>query len=184
MMNKIYSPADLDAVKRQRTHCLIFFFAVTAVYLAVAITLFVFYVLEYVGSPRIPYFKAGVYVSTGLYVIFAYIYMSIRFSRVRRYAKLLRLILVRTPTSGTATFMRFNSDLSVKDGVDFKSMTLVEWSDKEKEYMERYILLDAEKPLPDFREGDEISFKTYANILTQYEILHRTKLAGTPFENI
>ena len=183
-MTEIYSNADLDAVTAQKRNCLIYFFSVTAVFVAAVTVIFVWFLLEPYGTPKKPWLLTLECVLTGLYAIFAYIYLAIRFSRVRRYCVMLYRALNRKPTEGEATFMRFNGEVNVKDGVDFKSMTLVEWSDKEQEYMERYVLLDVEKPRPDFRVGDALIIKTYSNILVGYEITNRTDLAGTPFEEV
>lgn len=181
-MTKVYSESDLTAVKKQKKICLAVFFTVSALYLAAAVAVLVVYILEPYGSTRLVWLRWSVLIATALYAVFAYLFMSIRFNRVKRYAKFVGLALKRTPTPGVATFMRFNSDISVKDGVDFRSMTLVEWSEKEKDYMERYILLDVEKPQPAFRAGDELSFMTYSNALTAYEITNRNTLADTPFD--
>ena len=183
-MNKVYSVEDFEAVKLQKKRCLTNFFVATAIYLVIAIFIFVYFLFEPYGSKKETWLLVGECVLTGLYATFAYIYMSIRFARVKNYCDMIERALNRKPTAGTATFMRFNSDVNVKDKVDFKSMTLVEWSEKEKEYMERYILLDPEKPRPDFKAGDEISFLTYSNILVEYEIINRTNLADTPFANM
>ena len=183
-MTNVYCKADLDAVLKQKRNCLTYFYIVTGIFLAAAIFVFVYFLLEPYGTDKEWWLLTVECVLTGIYVIFAYLYMSVRFSRVRKYCKVLERALIRKPTAGSATFMRFNSDVTVKDGVDFKSMTLVEWSEKEKEYMERYILLDVEKPRPDFRAGDEIMFNTYANILVSYEVSNRTDLVGTPFSDV
>jgi hypothetical protein len=182
-MTKIFYENDLVKAKNQKKKCLTYFFIGTGVYLALSVFMFVFFVLEPYGSKKETPLLIGECVLTGIYVVLSYIYMTIRFSRVKNYCVMLERALTRKPSTGTATFMRFNSDITVKDRVDFKSITLVEWSEKEKEYMERYILIDPEKPRPDFRAGDEISFETYSNILVGYTINNRTSLAGTPFEN-
>lgn len=182
-MTSVYFQNDYDAAVRQKKKCLALFLIATAIYLIGAATVLVVYLLEPYGSKLSTPLLVLQCVWLALYVVFAYIFMAIRFNRVRRYCTMVGDALTRKPTSGTATFMRFNSDISEREGVDCRSMTLVEWSEKEKEYMERYIMLDVEKAKPDFRAGDELSFKTYSNILVAYEVLNRTDMVGTPFEN-
>lgn len=183
-MTEIYSKGDLEAAVKQKRNCLIYFFTVTGIFLAVSVFVFVYFLFEPYGSAKKPWLLTLECVFTGLYAIFSYLYLSIRFSRVRRYKIMLERALNRKPTEGEATFMRFNGEVNVKDGVDFRSMTLVEWSEKEQEYMERYVLLDVEKPRPDFRTGDLLKIKTYSNVLTGYDILNRANLSGTPFEEV
>ena len=180
-MTHIYSSGDLENAKNQKKKCLIFFFVMTAVYVLVAAGIFIYFLFEPYGSKKETWLLVSECVISAIYAVFAYIFMTIRFSRVRNYCIMLSRALTRKPTAGTATFMHFNSDITTKDKCDFKSMTLVEWSDKEKDYMERYILIDPEKPRPDFRAGDELSFETYSNVLVSYTINNRTDLVGTPF---
>lgn len=181
-MTDIYSKKDLTAVLAQKKRCLTYFFIVTGVYAALTIGLLVWFLLEPYGSKKEPWMLTGECVLTGLYVIFAYIYMTIRYTRVKKYAKILDYVLTKPKTKSVSNFMRFNSDIVVKDGVDFKSMTVIEWSEKESEYMEHNILLDVEKPRPPFKAGDEIESYTYSNVLVSYRLVNRSDFTGTPFE--
>lgn len=181
-MTKIYNVNDLTTAKEQKKRCLIWFFVASGIYLLAAVGVFVYFLNEPYGSKKEIWLLVAECVITAIYAVFAYIYMTIRFTRVKNYCIMVSRALVRKTTPGTATFMHFNSDITIKDKVDFKSMTLVEWSDKEKDYMERYILIDPEKPRPDFRAGDELSFETYSNVLVAYRINNRTDLVGTPFD--
>lgn len=180
---KIYSEADLAAAKAQKKRMLIVFLSATFVYVAASAVILVFHILEPFDAPapkRTVRLVAECVISA-VYITLAFVFISIRYARVRRYCKFLSSVLVRVPTEGIASFMRFNSDVTVKEGVDFKSMTLVEWSDKQNDYLERYVYLDLEKPLPPFKAGDEVRLKTYANVLVAYDILNRTDLTDTPF---
>ncbi len=181
-MTEIYQRADYESALKQKKKCLTYFLIVTGVYALLAAAVFIYFLFEPYGSKKETWLLVIEGVLTGLYVIFAYVYMAIRFSRVRRYCIFLLRALERKPTSGTASFMRFNSEIMQRDGVDFKSMTFIEWSEKEKDFMERNVFLDVEKQRPDFRAGDEVSFNTYANVLVSYKINNRTDLVGTPFE--
>ncbi len=180
-MTEIYSAGDYDAVVKQKKRSLVLFFTILGIYIAASVAIFVYFLFEPYGTPKRPWLLLSECVITGLFVIFAYVYLSIKFKKVRRYCIFLERILNREPTSGEATFMRFNSEVTVKDGVDLSSMTLVEWSEKEKDYMERRVMLDCEKPLPDFRAGDMIKFNTYSNVLSSYDIVNRTVLKDSPF---
>ena len=181
-MTEIYSGADLQAAKKQKKKVHITFFSVTGVFIAVAAALFVYFLFEPYGSPKETPLLVTVCTLTGLYAVFAYLFLSIKFSRVRRYCIFLSRVLSRKSVYSEGTFMRTNEETVSKDGVDLKSMILVEWSEKEKDYMERKILLDAEKAVPKLRPGDLLGVNTYSNVLVSYEVLNRAGLEGTPFE--
>lgn len=181
-MTEIYDKKDLERVLAQKKRSLTYFFIVTGVYALLTIALFIWFLFEPYGSKREPWMLVGESVLTGIYVVFAYVYISIRVIRVNRYAKALRLLLTKKPGKNVSNFMRFNSDIITKSGVDYKSMTVIEWSEKEKEYMEHNVLLDVEKPRPSFFAGDEIEYYTYSNVLVSYNLLNRSDFTGTPFE--
>ena len=73
-------------------------------------------------------------------------------------------------TEGKNAFVRIDSSVTVKDGVDFISIIVLDWSEKKQEYFERNILFDVEKPIPEFKKGDIIKHVTHANILISYEL--------------
>lgn len=70
-------------------------------------------------------------------------------------------------------FVRFEEEDLPKDAVDVSACVFKTWSEKRKEWMERNIYLDNEKPRPDFSEGDLVRYFTQSNFLVQYEILAR-----------
>ena len=67
-------------------------------------------------------------------------------------------------------FVRVDSSITTKDGVDFISLVFLEWSEKKQDYFERYVLYDIEKPIPDFKRGDFVKFTTQANKMIAYEL--------------
>lgn len=181
-MVELYSESNLIDVKKQKNKCLTVFFAVTTVFVACVISLLIYYALEPYGTnKKIPLIIAEC-VITGLYVIFTYIFMAIKYSRAKKYCNLLSNLIGKNTTKSTVTFMRFSSEVTAKDGVDFSSIIFVEWSEKEKDFMERHVFLDKEKSRPDFHPGDEVNVYTRMNILVGYEIFERTNLSNTPFD--
>jgi len=173
-MTNVYFQQDYERVTEQKKKSLTLFLTVTGIALLAMVGVFVWFILEPYGTKKEPWLLVLISVISGLYAIFAYIYLSICYARVKNYKKMLGYALTRKPTEGQAVFMHFNSGITVKDKVDFQSITFVEWSEKEKDYMERNVFFDPEKTRPDFRTGDEIRLLTYSNILVAYEVLNRT----------
>ena len=95
---------------------------------------------------------------------------SIKYKRVASYVKMLIDMQMGIKAEGVNTYVRTDSSIIKKDGVDFIGLIVLDWSDKKQEYFERRILLDLEKPIPDFKPGDMVKHVTHANILMAYEL--------------
>ena len=108
--------------------------------------------------------------TVGIYAIVMFFIFSIKYKRVASYVKMLRDMQEGIKAEGVNTYVRTDSSLVNKDGVDFVSLVVLSWSEKKQEYYERHILFDIEKPLPDLKKGDVIKHVTHANILMSYEL--------------
>ena len=67
-----------------------------------------------------------------------------------------------------STFVKNDEGITEVGYVDYHTMIVLEWSDKTQEYMRRHVLVDKEKQMPDFKNGDIIKYVTYANVLLSY----------------
>ena len=81
-MTKLYSDADLWNAFRQRRRILGIFFAVTGVYLAGFLALFIYYVMLPYEDPNQTWTIAVTCVLTAIYIIFLFPYMGICFKRL------------------------------------------------------------------------------------------------------
>lgn len=169
-MTNIYQEQDFRNCKKQRKNTLIFFFSVTGVYAAATIALFVYYLFLPYQSPEITGLKWITFGLTAIYIIFAFIFLGIRFRRVNRYYRMFKDVDLGLKEEWEGSFLRFGETIEVKDGVDFKSVIFSEWSSKKQDYFERKVLFDAEKEFPSIREGERVKYVTQANIMLSYEI--------------
>ena len=169
-MVNVYNSKDYNDAHASKKRILIGFFISLAVVLAITVTLFIFYVrAEYDTPLRTPLLLACIFISS-VYAIIMFFIFSIKYKRVASYVKMLHDMDVGMRTEGKNAFVRIDSSVTVKDGVDFISIIVLDWSEKKQEYFERNILFDVEKPLPEFKKGDIIRHVTHANILISYEL--------------
>lgn len=174
-MRSVYNDADYLAAYKQKQRLWYIFTAITAAYLIFCIGWEIYHVsLPYVASKFWP--KACVYVSSVVYVVFACVYLSIKYSRVRRYYKMLGYVCEGLKMEETNYFYRFREKQLQKDNIDVSACVFETYSRKKQEWLEREVYHDVEKELPPFEEGDLVRYVSQSNILVQYEILERHAL--------
>ncbi|MBQ7373357.1 MAG: hypothetical protein IJW64_02190 [Clostridia bacterium] len=105
---------------------------------------------------------------TAIGIIFSFIYLGIPYKRAKAYFRMLDDIKVGQKVKNVSTFVQ--NDLSVTEvgNVDFHVMVVLEWSEKTQEFMRRHVLVDKEKRMPNFKNGDIITYVTHANVLLSY----------------
>ena len=169
-MTKLYSDADLWNAFRQRRRILGIFFAVTGVYLAGFLALFIYYVMLPYEDPNQTWTIAVTCVLTAIYIIFLFPYMGICFKRCNAYCKMLRFITVGLKEYSVAPFAGIE-DWTTVDGVDVNVATFRVHNYKRDEDMIRQIYVDGEKDFPPFEEGQSIRMISQGNLLIEYEII-------------
>ncbi|MBR2646172.1 MAG: hypothetical protein IKD47_01245 [Clostridia bacterium] len=173
MMTSVYNDADLLSVYKQRKKTLGVFWAVTLVYAAFCIAWLIYHISLPYGSSMDILPKIMVYVVTALYVIFIFPFMGIRFSRVNRYYKALVNFSEGLKSEEKNYFYCFEKHSLQKDNIDVTYCVFESWSKKRKEWMDREVYFDVEKPLPDFGSGDHVLYVTQSNFILQYDVLER-----------
>jgi hypothetical protein len=173
-MVSVYKTEDFERAEASKKAILRGFFISLALVLAVCITIFVFYVLQEYNTPlKQPLLITNIVISS-VYAIVMFFIFSIKYKRVSSYVKMLIDMQMGIKSESVNTYVRTDSSIVKKDGVDFISIIVLEWSEKKQEYFERRILLDVEKHVPDFKPGDVIKHLTHANILMAYELASDT----------
>jgi len=77
--------------------------------------------------------------------------------------------------TSTASFFEYKDQVTVKDGVEFKSLVFIEWNKYKKDYYERNVLVFFEKPFPEIPEKAMVEFVTQGNVLIKYQILEEVE---------
>ena len=169
----IYNDADLLAAYKQKNRILCVFWAITLAYLAVCIAMLVYHISLPYGAKEDAIPQAIAYTASALYIIFIFPFMSIKYSRSRKYLTMLSFLSAGLKMTETHYFYTFREQKLQKDNIDVLSCIFATWSKKREEWLEREVYSDVEKPKPEIGEGDLVRYVTQSNILVQYEILQK-----------
>lgn len=170
-MTEYFVEKDYLDVKAQRKKVLMVFYIILSVYLIFSVGMYLWFrTLPYL-SKTITTVKVIHYSVTGLFVIFAFIYMGIFFKRVNKFYKLTFNLLTGIRETSTGSFLEYDETLQDKDGVDFKSLVFIEWNKYKNDFFERKVLVFDEKPFPELEENANVKYVTQGNVLISYEIL-------------
>ena len=107
MREVVYSDADFLAVIKQRHRILNVFFGVTFAFLAFCIGWLIYYWGLPYNDPMQALPKTMIFVFTGVYIIFLFPFMGIKYSRVNHYYRLLATISEGRKTEETCYFAFF-----------------------------------------------------------------------------
>ncbi len=169
-MIKYYDEREIEISKKQYKRNLLILLSITFLFIALILALFVInYNLPYNASIKTLYKIIGI-VSILIYVIFAIIFIGIKLVRVKCYYTHCENVKDGLKETTTAVFLRFNNEIQVKDGVDFKQMIFSEWNKFKSEFYDRKVLVYAEKDYPNIEIGSTVTFVTQGNVLVEYEI--------------
>lgn len=175
-MTSVYTDADYLAVYKQKKKIFGIFWAVTAVYVIFCIAWWIYYMGLPYADPMQKLPKACVFVSSVLYVIFAYVYLSIKGSRIKRYFKLMGYLSDGLKNEEKNYFYTFEKKTLQKDNIDVWGCVFETWSKKRQEWLDREAYWDNEKPLPALESGDYVKYIVQSNFVVQYEILEKHAL--------
>ena len=131
-MTSVYSDADYLAVDKQKKRIFGVFYAVTFVYLAFCIAWLVYYISLPYADPMQTLPKTCVYIASALYVVFAFPYLAIKGSRVRRYFKLMTYLSDGLKGEEKNYFYAFEKKLLQKDNIDVWGCIFETWIRKSK----------------------------------------------------
>ena len=169
-MTVIFNDSDLLSAYSQKRKLFWFYMLVLAVFAALCITCLVVFMNMPYKAPAQAIPKWIVYVASVLFVIFSFPYLGIKYLRIRKYYKLIAYLSVGLKQVNESKFLRYE-DYETKDGVDLYILIFSEWNAKKSEYMDRKIMFDKEKPLPEFQGGDIVRYLSQGNLMVAYEVI-------------
>ena len=169
-MTIVFNDDDLINAYKQKQRIWYTYLAVLAVFLVICIANIVYYVSLPYEDPMQPLPIWIVCVASCAFVIFSYIFLGIKFHRVRKYYKIISYLSVGMKQVYNSRFLRYEEP-ELKDGVDYYVLIMSEWNKKKSEYMDRKIYCDREKPRPEFQSGDIVRYLTQGNVIVEYEVI-------------
>ena len=159
-----------EDAKKERNKMFIVYFSCLFVYLVLgALAIFWNTTLPY-ESGQVLYIRIALYSVTAIFIVFSYLYMGVKFSVVNAYYKLLVNLKTGLREESKAVFLENDPALTIKDGVDMKSLVFLEWNERKEDYFERKVLVFNERPFPEIPEKATVKFVTQGNVLINYEI--------------
>ncbi len=183
-MISVYTDADYLAAYKQKKRVFTGFMLVTFAYLALCIAMLVYHItLPYASKlDAIP--KVITFVATAGYVVFLFPYMGIKYSRIRRYNKMLFYVGEGMKMEESNYFYTFRTKNLQKDHIDVIGCAFETWSKKRQEWLEREVYFDMEKPSPEIESGDYVRYISQSNFLVQYEILEKHAYEFSEYEEV
>ena len=175
-MVSVYNDADYLAVYKQKQKLWAIFCVATVVYLAYCITWLVYHISLPYNHPMQGLAKAMVFAATALYVVLIFPYLAIKYSRVRRYYKLIGHFSSGLKNEEKNYFYCLEEKSLQKDNIDVIGCVFETWNKKKCEWMDREAYFDLEKPLPSFDSGDYVQYITQSNFIVQYRIIQKQAL--------
>ena len=171
-----YTDNELVSAKKQKNKTLAVYFIILGVYIAASLAFLIYYwTLPYSGyrdtGHKISLIKWGHYSITAIFVVFSFIYLGIKYKRVKRYYKTCVHLSTGLRETSVGSFLEYDENIQDKDGVDFKSLVFIEWNKYKKDFFERKVLVFYEKPFPEIPTEANVSYITQGNVLVSYEIL-------------
>ena len=175
-MISVYSDADYLAAYQQKRRIFYAFLLITLVYLGFVLG-WVFYhtTLPY-ADPRQALPRVIVYVASAIYVVLIFPFLAIKYSRCRRYYKMLGYVCEGLKMEELNYFYCFREKTLQKDNIDVVGCVFETWSRKKQEWLEREAYFDPEKPLPEIENGDLVEYITQSNFIIQYNIVEKQAL--------
>lgn len=169
-MVKLYSDRDYWDAYMQRRKLLAVFLAVTFAVLAAFAAVIAFYVELPYQSPDRWWLTLIPCVMFACYIIFAFLFMGIKFKRCNAYCRMLKYISLGLKETAELPFEEID-DWMTQDGVDMNVAVFFVANIKQDDVLKRRIFVDGEKDFPPFEKGKWVRIVSQGNLLIEYELL-------------
>ena len=172
-MIDLYDETDYIKAVALKKKLFAIYLAVSGVFVGVAALFFILFLLmpyaltEELIAKKETYMVLDCVVSV-LYIIFSFIYLCIPYRRVKYYLKMLDGMKTGDKATNYGTFLQNYDSIVDKNFVDHCVMAVLEWCETSQTYVRRHVLVDKEKQMPNFKNGDMIVYVTHANVLMSY----------------
>ena len=170
-MIQYFEEKEFISAKKQKIIVLLAYLIVLAIYVIISTGLFLWFrTLPYMDE-QITKVKIIHHVISVVFVIFSFIYLGIKYKRVKNYYLMNLNMKTGLKETFTGSFFEYDESLQEKDGADFKALIFLEWNKFKNDFYERKVLIPYEKEFPEFTENQNVKYVTQGNVLYSYEIL-------------
>ena len=170
-MIQFFDEKEFISARKQKWRVLIVYFIVLAIYAVISTGMFLWFrTLPYMSN-EISKVKIIHHAITVVFVIFSFIYLGIKYKRVKKYFDMNLNMMTGLKETFTGSFFEYDESVQEKDGVDCKALVFLEWNKYKNDFYERKVLVPYEKEFPEFIENQNVKYVTQGNVLYSYEIL-------------
>lgn len=175
-MIKYFEQQFLVDAKAQKKRTLLIYLTVLFAYLVACVVVFIKFgqlpfSLYKDTQSKITILKVIHYSLTAVMLIFTFIFIGIKFNRVKKFYAKCCNISEGIKEMSVGSFLEYDEQVQTKDGVDFKSLVFIEWNKYKNDFFERKVLVFEEKPFPEIPLNANVKYITQGNVLVSYEIL-------------
>lgn len=172
-MVELYNEESFNEINKKRNKYLFIYVGLFLLVLAIEIALIVYYSTRPFGTELETPLKITVLVLGGVFAAFSVVYLTIPYGRIVKYRDCVIDFLDNEKITSEVTALNYDTTITVKYGVDFYRLDVLEWSEQEDDYVKRSVLIDNEIKNLDIKEGDILKIQTTSNMLVAYEIISR-----------
>lgn len=171
---EMFSPEEIAGAKRTKKRLLVSWFVIFAVYLGVMGALIgvnIYRVNVFRDRSTQVWMTAFAIVLTILFVCYTMFFFSIKFRLTRKYVRMLKDMATGLKDETFVTFLEYDDNISMKDGVYFYTMVVNAKPLKREDITERRVLVEHTIDKPPLENGQKMKIVTHANILMSYKLL-------------
>lgn len=168
-MTLLYDEAAAQKSAKLRKKLLIIYIAAFAVVFVVEAALIIYHATNYYNYAGITAIRTTVMVLGGVFAAASCVYLCLPYARANNYDKFVRDAINGEKIPAEVTVISVDKTLTVKYGVEYFKLNVLEWSQSSDEYVRRTVLVDNEKNDLEFTGGEILNIETYSNVLTAYK---------------
>lgn len=169
-MVQLYDKDYVLKTKRQRDLLLALFIGVITAFVVGIVAIILIYANEPFNTDKKPLLMGLMLTFAVLCVCFTFLFYMLVYSRVNKYYLFMITTVFCPYKEFKTTVINVLFEPQDYNGIDFYRLLVLEWSEHQNDFVERTILVDAEKSLSGVKKGDIITVRVNANTLLAYKV--------------
>ena len=157
-------------IKKERRKVIGIYAIFLVIYLAISGVFVAWYLVQPYMSDKIWLIKLLHYTITLIFAVFSTIYFGIKFRLVNHYYKRCYEMTIGRKEKYEGNFIDYSHTKENREGVEIKSLIFMEWNKYKEECFERKVYVPYDKPFPQLKENQMVTYLTQGNFLVAYEI--------------
>ncbi len=170
-MIQYFNEQEFLVAKKQKNRVFLTYLIFLVIYAVISMGMFLWFRTLPYRSEEITKVKIIHHAITVVFVIFSFIFLGIKYKRVKKYYLMNLNMITGLKETFTGSFFEYDESVQQKDGADFKALVFLEWNKYKGDFYERKVLVPFEKEFPEFTENQNVKYVTQGNVLYSYEIL-------------